>query len=185
MSSKPAIPALVIVPGDTHMDYQALYSIASAYAHSGLLISSHGEQSDQMEFTFPAIVCSSFAIELFMKFFLMIGKLDKTDIPQKHDTGHKLSGLWNKINTDNQNLIAGMFQNSSGTPHLNTMELRKEHFLKALENIGDAPFMQWRYVYEIPEMTLMSHGAITEVLDALGYAAKYVVKQKSIAANNS
>lgn len=185
MSSKPAIPALVIVPGDTHMDYQALYSIASAYAHSGLIISSHGEKSNQMAFTFPAIVCSSFAIELFMKFFLMIGKLDKADIPQKHDSGHKLSGLWNKINTENQNLIAGMFQNNTDLPHLNAIELRKEQFLKALEHIGDTPFVQWRYVYEIPEMTLMSHASVTEVLDALGYAAKYVVKQKSIAANNS
>lgn len=185
MSLKPAIPALLIVPGDTHMDYKALYSIASAYAHSGLILSSHGEKSKQIEFTFPAIVCSSFAIELFMKFFLMIGKLEDVDTPHKHDSGHRLNGLWIKINTENQDLIAGMFQNSSGVPHLNAIELHKEQFLKALEHVGDAPFVQWRYVYEIPQMTLMSHAAITVVLDALGYAAKYIVEQKSITENNS
>jgi len=41
------------------------------------------------------------------------------------------------------------------------------------------PFVKWRYVYELPEITLMSHGAIAEVLDALGHAAEYIMKQRT------
>jgi len=143
------------------------------------LISSHGKQTDRLEFTFPAVVCSSFAIELFMKFFLMLDRSDKEDAPPQHDSGHKLGELWNKIKPDYQRVIAGMFGNSTGTPLLNAADRRIELFLEALTSIGDTPFVKWRYVYELPEITLMSHGAIAEVLDALGHAAEYIMKQRA------
>lgn len=181
MTPTPAIPTLVLVPDATHIDYGTLYAIATAYAHSGLLISNHGEKSDQFEFTFPAIVCSSFAIELFMKFFLMLDRYDAKSADQKYDSGHKLDTLWNKIKPDYQALIAGMFRNNTGVPLLNASDRRKELFMEALTDIGNTPFIRWRYAYEISETTLMSHGAVTEVLDALGYAAEYVMKQRASA----
>jgi len=72
-----------------------------------------------------------------------------------------------------------MFGNSTGTPLLNAADRRIELFLEALTSIGDMPFVKWRYVYELPEITLMSHGAIAEVLDALGHAAEYIMKQRT------
>ncbi|MCX7173436.1 MAG: hypothetical protein NT159_05860 [Proteobacteria bacterium] len=177
MKPSPAIPTLLLVPGETPLDYRALYAIATAYAHSGLLISSHGEKHDRIEFFFPAIVCSSFAIELFMKFFLMLDQTNKEPADRKHNSGHKLGELWKKINPEHQRLIAGMFGNSTATPHLNAADRRIELFVEALTDIGDAPFMKWRYAYELGEIGLMSHAAIAKVLDALGHAAEYIMKE--------
>lgn len=182
MTPIPAIPTLVLVPSATHIDYKTLYAIATAYAHSGLLISNHGEKSDQFEFTFPAIVCSSFAIELFMKFFLMLDRFDTENAVQKHDSGHDLVTLWHKIKPDYQALIAGMFRNNTGVPLLNASDRRKELFMEALTDIGNTPFIKWRYAYEISKTTLMSHGAVVEVLDAFGHAAEYIMKQRATAA---
>lgn len=182
MTSKPAIPTLFLIPGATHIDYPTLYAIATAYAHSGLLISGHGKQTDSMAFTFPAIVCSSFAIELFMKFFLMVDKAEQEEAAAKHDAGHKISDLWDKIKPEYQRLIAGMFRNKTGQPLLNAPEMRVEVFVEALKQLGDTPFVKWRYAYELPEMTLMSHGGLVEVLDAFGKAAQHVMNQKAGAA---
>lgn len=171
---------LVIVPsGSPYSDYSALYAIATAYAHSGLIISDHGQRASRLEFSFPAIVCSSFAIELFLKFFLMLGKLEGTKFPEKHKTGHHLHNLWEKICPEHQALIAGMFRNKTGIPLLNASDRRIELFIEALDQVGESPFVKWRYVHELISPTLMSHAAINEVLDALRNAASYVMNEKS------
>ncbi len=54
MISKPAIPVLALLLEDAHTDYKTLFSIATAYAHSGLLVSEHAKKNDRLEFTFPA-----------------------------------------------------------------------------------------------------------------------------------
>ena len=177
MTSIPAIPNLVLIPDETQNDYKALYGIATAYAHSGLLISNYGKNSKQIEFTFPAIVCSSFAIELFLKFFLMLERAKSMGLPAKPKTGHKLVSLWDEITLEHKQLIAGMFRNDTGKPLLNAADKRIELFAGALDSIGEAPFVKWRYVYEFSEITLMSHGAIAEVLDALGNAAQHVLRR--------
>jgi hypothetical protein len=179
MTSQPPIPTLVFIPDNPYLDYPALYAIATAYAHSGLVISDHGKKADRPEFSFPAVVCSSFAIELFLKFFLMLEKAEDIESPEKHEYGHYISKLWKKIRPDHQALIAGMFRNKTGEPLLNASDRRIELFLEALSHVGDAPFVKWRYVHEFVDPTLMSHAAINEILDALGYAADYVMKEKS------
>ncbi|WP_150113181.1 hypothetical protein [Methylobacter tundripaludum] len=179
MTSQPSIPTLVLIPDNSYLDYQALYAIATAYAHSGLVISDHGKKADRPEFSFPAVVCSSFAIELFLKFFLMLEKAENAESPEKHESGHHISQLWNKIRPDHQALIAGMLRNKTGEPHLNASARRIELFLEALSHVGDAPFIKWRYIHELDATTIMSHAAINEVLDALGYAADYVMKGNS------
>jgi len=178
MSSIPAIPNLFIVPGQTHIDYEALYAIATAYAHSGLLLSDHGKQTGHVEFTFPAIVCTSLAIELFMKFFLMLDKADQEDPVRKHDTGHSLTKLWDKIKPEYKSVIAGMFGHSGGTPFLNATERRIELFAERLKGIGDEPFIHWRYIYESDATSVMSHAAVAEVLNALRNAAEYIMRQR-------
>lgn len=182
MTSQPSIPTLVLIPDNSYLDYQALYAIATAYAHSGLVISEHGKKADRPEFSFPAVVCSSFAIELFLKFFLMLEKAEDVESPEKHEYGHYISKLWKKIRPDHQTLIAGMFRNKTGEPLLNASDRQIELFLEALSHVGgskDSPFMEWRYVHELDATTVMSHAAINEVLDALGYAANFVMKEKS------
>jgi hypothetical protein len=180
MSNKPAIPSLVIVPGDAH-DFSSLYSIATAYAHSGVLLNKHAAETGGIAFAFPAMVCSSFAVELFLKFFLTIDNADNPTLPQDHRKGHYLQKLWERIKPDNQDLIASMFRNPSHTPTTVGLATRKSLFLGALTGIGAAPFVEWRYAYEIEEPTLMSQGAISEVLDAVGYAAEHVMKERRAA----
>lgn len=177
MSFKPEIPSLVIIPGNAH-DFSALYSIATAYAHSGVLLNGHASETEQITFAFPAMVCSSFAIELFLKFFLTIDNANNPNMPQDDRKGHYLQKLWGRIKPDNQDLIASMFRNPSHVPTTAGLATRKSLFLEALTGIGDAPFVEWRYAYEINKPTLMSQGAIAEVLDAIGYAAEHVMKER-------
>lgn len=179
MTSYPAIPSLVLIPGELQADYAALYAIATAYAHSGLLISNHGKETDHPEFSLPAIVCSSFAIELFLKFFLLLERAESEEPSSKHEFVHHLGDLWKKIRPAHQALIAGMFRNKTEVPLLNASDRRIELFVEALTHVGEAPFIKWRYAHELVGPTLMSHAAINEVLDALGYAANYVMKGKS------
>lgn len=177
MSTKPAIPALLVIPGDAQ-DCAALYAIATAYAHSGELLNSHAARTEQLTFAFPAMVCSSFAVELFLKFFLTLDNSDNPTAPQDDRKGHYLQKLWERIKPENQDLIAGMFRNPSHVPLAAGLEIRKALFLEALKGIGNAPFVEWRYVYEIEDLRLMSHGAVAEVLDAIGYAAEHAMKQR-------
>lgn len=179
MTSQPAIPSLVLIPDESQVDYAALYAIATAYAHSGLLISDHGKETDRPELSFPAVVCSSFAIELFLKFFLMLERAESKESPSKHESEHRLGSLWKKIRPAHQALIAGMFRNRTGVPLLNASDRRIELFVEALTHVGEAPFDKWRYAHELVDATVMSHAAINEVLDALGYAANYVMKERS------
>lgn len=178
MTSLPSIPVLILAPGESQVDYASLYAIATAYAHSGLLISDHGKETDRLVFSFPAIVCSSFAIELFLKFFLMLERAEREEPPSKQKSGHSLGALWKQIHPEHQALIAGMFRNGTGMPLLNASERRIELFLVALTEVGEAPFVKWRYAHELVDVTFMSHAAINEVLDALGCAANHTMKQR-------
>ena len=179
MTSRPAIPSLVLIPGESQVDFAALYALATAYAHSGLLISDHGRETNRPELSFPAVVCSSFAIELFLKFFLMLEKAETGEPSPKGNSGHHLGDLWKKIRPAHQALIAGMFRNGTSVPLLNAPDRRIELFVEALTHVGEAkpPFVKWRYAHELVAPTFMSHAAINEVLDALGYAADHVMKK--------
>lgn len=182
MSTKPPIPALFVVPGDAH-DFASLYAIATAYAHSGLLLNKHADRVNRIEFTFPAMVCSSFAVELFFKFFITLDNADNPALPQNKRTGHPLRDLWDKISPQNQDLVAGMFRNPSRTPLTTGLATRRAVFIDALTGIGPAPFVDWRYAYEPGDPELMSQGAVSEVLDAVGYAAEYVMNLRRGAAS--
>jgi hypothetical protein len=177
MSKKPAIPALVIVPGDEH-DFSSLYAIATTYAHSGELLNKHAAATNQLTFAFPAMVCSSFAIELFLKFFITLENSEKPTAFQNKRRGHYLQDLWERINTNNQGIIASMFRNPTHLPIETDIATRKSLFLEALADIGRDPFVEWRYPYEIKNPSLMSQAAITDVLDAVGYAAEHVMKER-------
>lgn len=71
-----------------------------------------------------------------------------------------------------------MHRNKSGEPLDTAIELRMKLFLKALNEIGDSPFVRWRYVHELTDIGHMSHAVIQEVLDALESAAVYVMRER-------
>ncbi|SDG84950.1 MULTISPECIES: hypothetical protein [unclassified Duganella] len=177
MSTGPAIPFLVVVPGGSH-DFSSIYAIASAYAQSGELLNNRAAETNRLEFAFPAMVCSSFAIELFLKFFLTLSNAENPTAPQVKRNGHPLQNLWERIKPEHQDLIVSMFRNPSHVPISVGLDVRKTQFLDALKHIGPAPFVDWRYAYEIDTPKLMSHGAITEVQDAVGYAARHIMEKR-------
>jgi hypothetical protein len=170
MGTKSAIPMLVLIPGDT-FDARALFAIATAYARAGLLVSAAGKKADRMEMAFPAVICSSFAIELFLKLFVLL-----TDPPRAGSKppklGHDLGDLWGKVHPDHKRLVAGKFRNPEGSATPSLQDVRVQLFEQALAHVGQSPFVKWRYVHELGDMQLLSHEAITLVLDALGHAAE-------------
>lgn len=178
MSSAPPIPVLLVVPGSKH-DFASIYGIATAYAQSGGLLNKYADDTKRIEFTFPAMVCSSFAIELFLKFFLTLSNADNPTAPQVKRNGHPLQDLWERITPEHQDLIVSMFHNPSRVPITAGLDLRRIQFLDALKHIGPAPFVDWRYAYEIETPKLMHHGALTEIQHALGYAARHVMEKRS------
>jgi len=109
----------------------------------------------------------------------MLERAESEEPSSKHESGHRLGQIWKKICPEHQALIAGMFRNKTEIPLLNASDRRIELFVEALAHVGDAPFVKWRYAHELVDPSLMSHAAITEVLDALGCAANYVMKEKS------
>lgn len=181
MSAKPSIPALLIIPG-SEQDFGTLYAIATAYAHSGKMLNEHAERTKTIALTFPAMVCSSFGVELFFKFFLTLNNADNPTLPQDDRKGHYLIKLWGRIKPIHQDLIAGMFRNPSHVPTAAGLDTRKTLLLQALDGIGAQPFVEWRYAYEIREPKMMSPGAVAEVLDAVGYAAEHVMNERRAAA---
>ena len=184
MSAKPPIPALLVIPGSGH-DFGTLYAIATAYAHSGQMLNEHAGRTEEFAFTFPAMVCSSFAVELFLKFFLTLDNADNPTLPQDDRKGHYLVKLWGRIKPIHQDLIASMFQNPSHKPTVAGIETRKTLLLQAMDGIGAQPFVEWRYAYEIEQPKMMSQGAVAEVLDAVGYAAEHVMNERRAAAASS
>lgn len=177
MSTKPAIPTLFLIPDDHKTDYVSIYAIANAYAQSGLMLNEYADAEEAIEFAFPAMVCSSFALELFMKFFLTLANAEVAGAPPANRRGHELDVLWARLKPAHQDLIAGMHQNKTGQPFTNALDRRKEFFLEALKDVGESPFIKWRYVHEVAEPTLMSHSAILKVLDALAQAARHLMRE--------
>lgn len=178
MQERPAIPLLVLIPGENKMDLSAIFAIAQAYAKAGLLVSDYGHHRDAPVFAFPAVVCASFAIELYFKFFWMLGHFETGEVTETKFKEHRLPKLWAELHPEHRALIAGMYRNKSGEPLNNAIELRMELFLKAVDEIGDSPFVRWRYAHELTEVGHMSHAVIQEVLDALERAAVHVMRKR-------
>jgi len=179
MVQKPAVPSLVVIPGSSKDDYQAIFAIAMAYAQSGLVLSDRAHRSHQTEFVFPAVVCSSFSIELFLKAFITYENTEKPQNSREKASGHTLSGLWEKISLQRRNLIVGMFRNPGGRPQENASETCSKLFAQALDEVGTQPFVKWRYAYEIDGPELMSHAALVELTNALSGAAAYLLQPPS------
>lgn len=176
--SKPAIPSLVFLPSDDHYDPLALHAIATAYARAGLLVSDYGHHREEMAFTFPAVVCSSFALELFLKFFLMVDLIDKGG-SSKVSFGHAIFPLWAKVAPPHKALVAGFFGHSGSVPNTTGVDSRLQSFERALTTLGKQPFVQWRYAHEMSGPQFMSHATISAVVDAFWRAADYVVLRES------
>lgn len=160
---------LIVIPDESPM-FHSIHMIACTYAHSGTLLERHGDTCSIGAFLFPAVVCQSFAIELFLKFFLVVDHpsiISKEDLVKhninfkpKGSKGHGYSALWDMIQPHHQTKIAAK------------AKVGIRGFRQLLLDIGDDPFVQWRYVHEERDMKMLPLELIKQVTDALGYSAQ-------------
>ena len=179
------IPSFVLINPEGEDACEAIYAGAFGYAQAALVLSKYADVNESFEVLFPAVVCSGFAAELFLKLLLLTelpeAPTGSTEMPH----GHKLKkDLWDKLSEDNKALVAGMHNNTTGKPILSGSSQRISHFETILAEIGTAPFVDWRYVHELTNAHLISHAAIREVVDALGYASTYRLNQRKSAKTN-
>lgn len=180
--AKTPFPVLVLIPGqrsDGSADLSAQFAIAKAYADTARIAGRVGERSDIVAMAFPAFICSSFALELFLKLFVYRSR-EALGPREKPVRGHLIRDLWQEVTPEDKETIAGFYRNESGEPWLVGSAIRIEIFERALEDLGAKPFVEWRYIHELEEgPTLLRHGPLVEVLDAVGRAAAYVLKKEA------
>lgn len=148
----------------------ALFNIAHAYSRAGDDMASLAHLQDA-DFAAPAIMCKSFAIELLLKFFLVIPH------PTAQTTadlgafgvdlhGHKYTELYDRMIPTYQHRIATSFSQTTGKV-TNATEFRT-----VLIALGNDPFVFWRYIYEKTGWHTLDFRLLDYVLLALGKAAE-------------
>ncbi len=152
-----------------------LFNLANAYNIAEQKIGEELDQSKNAYLSAPAIMCKSFSIELLLKLFIVysypnIKSKDDIDSSGVSLHGHKYSVLYDRINHRLRTEIAKLFTAVLG------IETDETKFREKLIEIGDDPFVYWRYVYEKGESKFNSDLA-EKILRALGRAAAESVKR--------
>lgn len=115
-----------------------LFNLAHAYARASDKSWSAIFSENDADFMAPAIMCQSFAVELLLKFFIII---DHPDAQTKADLdalgintyGHPYSKLWDRIASTHKKNIAESFSSISG------QRTNEAKFREILVQIGDEP----------------------------------------------
>lgn len=176
--NKPIRQPLLVVPDDSPM-YESLYTFGCAYAHSATLIEAHGDRIGAIAFVFPATVCHAFAIELFLKFFIVLDHpsiLGRSDLKPNgisfKQHGHTLSSMWDDVPPHYQAEIATNYRAPNGV-QLSAAEFRQQ-FLA----LDDNPFVKWRYVHEEHDWSFLRQDQMQLVINALGATAESQMKSR-------
>ena len=161
--------------------FETMFSMACTYNSSSRILRDKINKEDKYKFFFPSVICYSFSIELFLKFFHLI------DFPEvftkKYFTkfninikAHSLSTLWDSLNINYKEEIVGQFRGVGGFAR-DVNEFREV----LVTELGDDPFVKWRYIHEEEEgHYYLSLDMVSNVNDALGYCAqKYYNLHKS------
>jgi hypothetical protein len=159
-----------------------LFNIAHAYSRAGDMAGTAIFNTGDADFAAPAIMSKSFAIELLLKFFIVIahpGVQTKADLDSMgvNLRGHVYSELYDRISPIYQNKIVDSFTALVGQP------TDGPGFRKTLIDIGDDPFVFWRYIYEKSGICHLDIDLLDKVLHALGKAAE--IERKRITTNQT
>ena len=103
--------------------------------------------SKDADFIAPAIMCQSFAVELLLKFFLVVDHPAAKSVDDLKTAGvnlrcHKYSELFDQLTQATKGKIANTYAAVSGK------QTDAAGFRNALIAQGDDPFVYWRYIYE-------------------------------------
>jgi hypothetical protein len=166
--------------------HRVLFNLADCYNQTAALAMSHGSSKANADFSAPAIMCRSFAIELLLKFFIAAAHptKSKTELASLKVSlhGHPYSVLFDRINIDFQALIARKHTEQAGIP------TSPEGFRQLLISTGNQPFVEWRYVYEESHTRYFNMALFSSLADSLGMAAQDVnseYQERRFALNSS
>lgn len=149
----------------------AMFNMAKAYSETGDLADREAARSGNADFIAPEILCKAFAVEMLLKFFIVIqypdaktkADLDKLGVNLE---GHHYSTLFDRIEESRRKKIAASFSSVSGEP---TTDVAFRRILK--RRLGDEPFVFWRYIYEKAGNNYFDLHLLRTILQALGEAA--------------
>lgn len=176
--NKTPLPFLIIRSGDDGAltDLHSQLAIASAYARTAHIAALEGERVEATAMAFPAFICSSFALELFMKLLIVRSQIALGQEPAKVK-GHNVRSLWEKIAEADKAVVAGFFKYDAEEPRASAATTLRQIFEKAIAGLPNEPFVDWRYVHERKGVDVLNRGDLEEVMDAFGRAAAYLLRQ--------
>jgi hypothetical protein len=156
--------------------HQVLFNHAEFYNQGALAALAQLSASGNAGLAAPVIMCRSFAIELLLKFFLVLphptvmkyGELRALGVDLR---GHPYSSLFDRIPMQFQDSIAATFSGLSG------QSSTAADFRSTLVSLGDDPFVAWRYVYEKDDNQYLNFELFNQVTDALGTSAERELKK--------
>lgn len=170
MSNQYSKPPFLLIPDSAVPTYINLFHIACSYNTSAKLVKGQFDETGNVAFLFPSIVCQSFAIELFLKFFIFLdADKNKTASKLPKKMGHDFSKLWNRISSEYQKLISTHYSNAPKPPTITG------GFEEGLSIIGNDSFEKWRYAHEIQNYDFMHLDYTDLVSDVLYSAANFGV----------
>lgn len=102
-------------------------------------------QTVEVPFVVPAMVCSAFSVELFVKCLVMV---ERGETPR----GHQLKTLFSLLSSSSQATVAQRFDELIGSnPNAQAMKAQFPHVSLAIDDVLETVnrvFEQWRYAYE-------------------------------------
>lgn len=175
---------MLIIRNNNEAMYKDMYTLACAYAHSGNLNKHKVDIENEHLYVFPSILFYALSIEIFLKFFLVVDYPEiccKDDLKKygiefrsKKSNGHGYSALWDSIGAEYQARVIGHYRRLSGEM------IAEQRFREILQlELGDDPFVKFRYIYEVQSISFLSLKLISLVNDALGFSAEEVVNEKA------
>lgn len=145
--------------------YQTIYELAATFREVGASAVQTILHRQNADFFIPAAVNTAFAVELLLKFFIVAANPDLTYAELKgrglHPHGHKYSELWGRLHPKFRGAILAEYsmlsQAGSVLPDIPAV----------LSELGDAPFVDWRYPFENPTYRELDYGKLELVADAM------------------
>ncbi|MFC5569687.1 hypothetical protein ACFPN1_06395 [Lysobacter yangpyeongensis] len=142
-----------------------IYDLAATFADIGAGAVQSIVQKQNGDFFVPAAVNTAFAVELLLKFFIVAANPDLTYAELKaaglHPHGHKYSQLWAGLHPKFRAAILAEYsmltQAGSVLPDIPAV----------LAELGDAPFIDWRYPFEDTAYRELDYGKLEHVAGAM------------------
>jgi hypothetical protein len=142
-----------------------IYDLASTFREVGAGAVESILRKQNGDFFVPAAVNTAFALELLLKFFIVAANPDLTYAELKarglHPNGHKYSELWGALHPKSRAAILAEYsmltKAGSVLPDIPAV----------LAELGDTPFVDWRYPFEDPAYRELDYGKLECVADAM------------------